>query len=283
MILRETSMKELRNKDGLTEEEFLAAYSPGDYDRPSVTVDILVFAVSKDMEHLKILLIKRKDHPFMNCWAIPGGFVNIDESSEDAAARELEEETGLTGLYLEQLRTYSNPGRDPRMRVISVSYIALVPEDQMTVIAGDDATDAKWFEITQSHDKIDHIKLVADQVLIEYKLKKETIKNGKISVTKDAIAYCFTPLSKLAFDHEIVLLDGIDRIRNKAEYTSILFNLMPEEFTLSSLQKLYETVLGKSLYKANFRRKIKELVESTGKMDDNSDTGRPSELYRLKK
>ena len=93
--------KEYRNKDGLTEKEFLERYTPGDYDRPSVTVDMLIFTI--DNNDLKLLLIKRKDHPFINQWAIPGGFVNIDESTIDAAKRELKEETNLENVYIEQL------------------------------------------------------------------------------------------------------------------------------------------------------------------------------------
>lgn len=134
---------ELRNKDGLTEKEFLERYKPGDYERPSVTVDMLLFTVdNKEQEdyrklpekELKLLLIKRKDHPYMGKWAIPGGFVDINEAVETAVYRELKEETNIDNVYMEQLYTfgdeeddkYGRKKRDPRMRVISVSHMALV-------------------------------------------------------------------------------------------------------------------------------------------------------------
>ena len=94
---------ELVDKNGLTEEEYLKNYRPGDYERPSVTVDMLIFAVDNREESIRLLLIKRKNHPFLGCWALPGGFVEMTESLRDAAARELEEETGVKGMYLEQL------------------------------------------------------------------------------------------------------------------------------------------------------------------------------------
>jgi len=168
------------NKQGLTEEEFLAAYDPNKYERPSVTVDMLIFAVSeengnkfetsksdsavgnvekckthKDCENagikygegLKLLMIKRGDHPCIGQWALPGGFVNMDENLEDAAQRELKEETNISDAYMEQLYTWGDVGRDPRTRIISVSYIAIVDSSALNVAAGDDAEDAKWFDV----------------------------------------------------------------------------------------------------------------------------------------
>ena len=117
---------ELVDKNGLTEEEYLKNYRPGDYERPSVTVDMLIFAVDNREESIRLLLIKRKNHPFLGCWALPGGFVEITESLRDAAARELEEETGVKGMYLEQLYTFGETGRDPRSRIISVAYMAVI-------------------------------------------------------------------------------------------------------------------------------------------------------------
>ena len=120
--------RELRkNKNGLTEKEFLAQYNPGHYERPSVTVDMLLFGMSKDLKGLKLLLIKRNNHPYIDCYALPGGFVDIKESAYTAACRELEEETGLKDIYMEQLYTMSQPDRDPRMRVIDIAYMTLIP------------------------------------------------------------------------------------------------------------------------------------------------------------
>ena len=149
-------MTELRDKNGLTEEEYLCAYRPGDYEKPSVAVDMVIFtAMAEENENyrklpekeLKILLIKRGGHPYLGSWALPGGFVEPDETTEQAAARELEEETGIKDIYLEQLYTFSDPGRDPRTWVMSCSYIALVDSSKLDVKAGDDADRAEWFSI----------------------------------------------------------------------------------------------------------------------------------------
>ena len=121
----------LRDKEGLTEEQFLASYRPGDYERPSVAADMVIFTVTDAEEEnyrklakkeLRILLIRRGGHPYLGCWALPGGFVRPTETTEQAAARELREETGVSEVYLEQLYTFSKPDRDPRTRVMSCSY-----------------------------------------------------------------------------------------------------------------------------------------------------------------
>ena len=136
---------EKRNDRGQTEAEFLRDYDPGSYDRPSVTVDLLVMGVDETYENLKILLIRRKDHPYIDCWALPGGFVKSDESGYQAAGRELREETGLEGIYLEQIYTFTQPKRDPRMRVIDIAYLALIPV--VPAKAGEEASDARWFNV----------------------------------------------------------------------------------------------------------------------------------------
>ena len=131
---------EKRNSRGQTEKEFLREYDPDRYPKPSVTVDLLVMGIDSGYDNLKILLIKRLDHPFIDSWALPGGFIHMDESAYQAAGRELEEETGLKGIYLEQIYTFTQPKRDPRMRVIDIAYLALIPV--VPVRAGDDAKEA---------------------------------------------------------------------------------------------------------------------------------------------
>ena len=119
-------------------------YDPDQYDRPSVTVDVVIFTLRQ--QNLQVLLIRRKHPPFADYWAIPGGFMQMDESLESAALRELEEETGVHDVYIEQLYTFGNPDRDPRTRVITVAYFALVPETALSPLhAGDDDADAKWW------------------------------------------------------------------------------------------------------------------------------------------
>lgn len=119
--MRKNEEGKLVDENGLTEEEFLSQYQPRDYERPSVTVDMLIFAVDKSGENKRLLLIKRKNHPYLGCWALPGGFVEMKESLREAAARELEEETGVKGMRLEQLYTFGEVERDPRTRIISVA------------------------------------------------------------------------------------------------------------------------------------------------------------------
>lgn len=270
-------MREIRNEQGLTEAEFLQQYSPGDYERPSVTVDMLVFAVNETLDALKILLIRRKNHPYIHCWALPGGFVEMDESLEEAARRELEEETGLQDIYMEQLYTFGEPGRDPRSRIISTAYMALIQENTVAVTAGDDAADACWFTIRQTEQEVE---LHGDNgEVLRYQVKRIPLFIGGVSSIQETAFK--QEDSGIAFDHEKAIQMGLSRLRNKAEYTNILFGLMPEEFTLPELQKLYETVLGKSLYKANFRKKISCYVEATGTKKVQEGVKRSPELYRF--
>jgi len=180
------------------------------YPHPAVTVDGVVFGY--DEADLKVLLIQRGEGPHRGKWALPGGFVNMDESLEAAARRELEEETGVTRLYLEQLYTFGEPKRDPRERVISVAYYALVKLADHAVRAASDARNVAWFP-------------VAD-------------------------------LPNLAFDHEEILEVALRRLKGKIRYEPVGFELLPEKFPLSDLQRLYETILEQPLDKRNFRKKI---------------------------
>ena len=181
-----------------------------EYPRPSVAVDCVTFGL--DEGDLKVLLIERKHDPFAGSWALPGGFVEMNEDLETAARRELEEETHVRLSYLEQLHTYGAPERDPRGRVISVAYFALVKLVDHNVMADSDAKNAKWF--------------------------------------------CVNKLPKLAFDHRKIVTMARVRLEGKVRYQPIGFDLLPKKFTLSQLQKLYETILDRKLDKRNFRRKI---------------------------
>jgi 8-oxo-dGTP diphosphatase len=206
--------------------------------RPSLTVDVAIFSLRQNALHL--LLIRRAAPPFKGKWAIPGGFVEPDESLEAAARRELEEETGLRDVYIEQLYTFGDPKRDPRGRVVTVAHFALVP-DGVTGHAGDDAAETAWFPI-------------------------------------DA-------LPDLAFDHADIIGYALQRLRYKLEYTSVGFELLPNEFTLTDLQTAYEIVLGETLDKRNFRRRILEagILAETSKYREGEGQGRPARLYRYKK
>lgn len=181
-----------------------------EHPRPSLTVDCVVFGL--DEEDLKVLLIERDLPPFQGCWALPGGFVRIDETLEEAARRELEEETGVSRVYLEQLYSFGDLDRDPRERVVSVAYYALVKLSDHRVQAATDARSAAWFAVSDP--------------------------------------------PTLAFDHARILTTALERLKGKVRYQPIGFELLPPKFTLSQLQRLYETVLETSLDKRNFRKKI---------------------------
>lgn len=147
-----------RNAKGETLEDFLAVYNPKKYDCPSNTVDMIILRSEepwrKAEQPLKLLMIRRKNHPSIGFWALPGGFVELREDLATAAARELEEETGVTGAPLIQLRTWGEPDRDPRWRVITTAYLALV-EGEWKAEAGDDAADAAWFDVSLKEESAD--------------------------------------------------------------------------------------------------------------------------------
>ena len=214
-----------------------ANYDPNEFDRPSVTVDVVIFSLIED--ELKVLLIKRRAAPFADAWAIPGSFVKIDESLEEAAVRALADETGVEDVYTEQLYTFGTPDRDPRTRVITIAYFALVPYDAIRPHAGRQTHKTGWFSIAQ--------------------------------------------LPPLAFDHTEIVEYAYTRLRYKLEYTSVGFQLLPDVFTLTELQKAYEIILGEKLDKRNFRRKIlsAEILEETGEKQKEGE-GRPAMLYRYR-
>lgn len=283
-----------------TEQEFLQAYNPQKYEKPSVTVDILLFTVTEQergnyrklpAKELKLLMIKRGKHPFKGSWALPGGFVQMDESLEEAASRELKEETSIDNVYMEQLYTWSDVKRDPRMRVISTSYISLVDRKSFTVKADDDADDAKWFTVKCKQYEERRTSLIDGYRLEKlYNLTLSAEDEMKVSAVirkvkevqgKDCKNYYEILSSEgIAFDHAKIIAYAIDRLRTKIEYTDIAFNLMPERFTLTELQQVYEIILDTELLKANFRRKISHMVIETNEYT--KDAGhRPSKLFRF--
>jgi 8-oxo-dGTP diphosphatase len=193
-------------------------YDVTKYERPSVTVDAVIFSVVEG--ELKVLLIKRKNWPFEGMWAIPGGFVEIDEPLEDAAARELYEETGIGGVHLEQFYTFGQPDRDPRTRVISVAYLALVDAGQLQPRAADDAADVGWFSV---HDPLpvplafDHADILK-RALQRLRHKLESTALGRLFMPEE-----FT-LSELRRAYERILNEKLDgrRFRGRILAADIL-------------------------------------------------------------
>ncbi len=208
------------------------------YPHPAVTTDVVLFTIHA--ERLLALLIRRAHHPYRGQWAFPGGFLDIDEDLETCARRELCEETGLSGPYLEQLCTVGTPGRDPRGRTVSVVYFGLVPYEAARPAAGSDAEAVQWFP-------------VADP-------------------------------PALAFDHDRILDTARTRLAGKLGYSSIALGLMPEKFTLSELQSVYEIVLGRALDKRNFRKHIRATgcIEASAEWQAGA-RRRPGRLYRARK
>ena len=207
-----------------------------EYPHPAVTTDIVIFTIRQD--ELKVLLIKRALAPFQGEWALPGGFIDLDESLEKGARRELEEETGVSGVYLEQLYTFGQPDRDPRERVITVAYYALIPSDKIEIRAATDAEGVSWFGMEE--------------------------------------------IPELAFDHEQILQAAHKRLAAKLDYSTIAFQFMPKAFTLTELQQVYELILGESVDKRNFRKRILSLnlIKETGK-ERKAGAHRPAKLYRV--
>ena len=204
-----------------SEREFLAGYDPAAYPSVAVTVDVVALTIRDG--RLCVLLVERGQHPFAGRRALPGGFVRA-ETLDAAALRELGEETGLrpSEVHLEQLKTYGDPGRDPRMRVISVAYLAFAPQ-LPDPRSGSDAAGADWVPVEQA--------------------------------------------AGLAFDHDVVLADGLERARSKLEYTPLATAFVGSEFTIAELRQVYAAVWGEELHAGNFHRKVLSVpgfVESTG-------------------
>lgn len=271
-------------KEYKTEKEFLENYDASKFEKLSATTDILIFSVASSKQenyrklnnkHFSVLLVKRNRYPFKDMWCLPGGFIGVDETSEEAAKRVLERETNLHNIYLEQLYTFDDINRDPRMRIISISYVALVDKNRL-----DDTLyeNASWFnmDVQETEEKI-IVNLDNGEESFDIEVKK-TLKEH----TTDRYKYTIAKNDRIAFDHPLTIVSGISRIKNKLEYTDIAFNLMPEYFTLGELQQVYEVILGKKLLDPAFRRIIASKVEATDKT--RVDGGhRPSKLFKYKK
>lgn len=212
------------------------------YPRPALTVDCVIFGFDPPSGggagELKVLLIQRDLEPFAGKWALPGGFVNMDETIDNAARRELEEEAGVRDVYLEQLYTFGTVDRDPRERVVSVAYYALVKLEEHPPKASSDARNAAWFAVSD--------------------------------------------LPSLAFDHAEIVATAVGRLKGKVRYQPIGFELLPEKFTLTQLQQLYEAVLERELDKRNFRKKIlgMDLLIETDEVEQDV-AHRAARLYRF--
>ena len=219
-----------------------------EYPPLGVAVDIVLLTVLDGL--LKVLLTFRDTPPFANSWSLPGGFVGPSESADDAALRELKAKAGVSEVFLEQLYTFSDPARDPRSRVVSVAYYALVSSDKGHGSGGSRA--ARWFDIGADSSN----KLWVD-----------------------------TPDTKLnlAFDHSRILMIALSRIRGKLEYAPIGFQLLPNAFTLTELQQVFEAVLGEKIDKRNFRAKVQRSGQVKALDEFRTGSHRPARLYTFER
>lgn len=262
------------------ERQFVEWYKKeeeGKYEKPSVTADIAVFSVfdkeglegqTKHKKQLKLLLIQRGNHPCKGMYALPGGFVDKNETMDEAAMRELKEETGIDCGFLEQLRTFSEPGRDPRGWTITGSYVALIDASQYKIQAGDDAKEAVWFDVSMKKDEIGNwdLQLTHGDTLLHAVLEDTAKLNREVWPKLRLIQS-----EHIAFDHGLMIAYSVLSLREWISRTGIAFRLLPEQFTMIQLQQVYEAVLEKSLEVAELQTKLKNIVEDMGEIVEQTD------------
>lgn len=237
-----------RRRHAQTEREFLASYDAAAFERPSVAVDVVLLSAFEGQ--LCTLAPRRAEHPFRGRAALPGGFVGLRESLDEAARRVLREKTGIGRVFLEQLYTFGAPRRDPRTRVISVAYYALVPRDRLPASESDGLA------------------------TIRVPWKGEA--GGPVELWVDGGE------RRLAFDHAEILGMAVQRLRGKLDYSPVGFQLLPETFTLLELQRVHETILQQPLNKDSFRRRMLASGQLAATGEAQRGVGhRPAELYRF--
>jgi 8-oxo-dGTP diphosphatase len=250
---------------------------------PDKVLQILLVNKKKD------LLVTKENESQQRKWSLPGGFVNYEESIDEAAVRELKEETNLENVYMEQLYTWGRVYPNLRRRVISTSYMALVDREKFTVKSGEDAEEVRWFNVfskvigtnksptTNGYilEKTFEIIVKNDEITIKDHVVVKTTVEGHISKTENTYV---ENKDGLAFDHAKVIQYALDRMKNKVMYTDIAFSLMPELFTLTELQKVYEVLYRRELADAYFRKKVKRMLTKTTLLSEGK-RFRPSKLY----
>ncbi|MBQ4329246.1 MAG: NUDIX domain-containing protein [Lentisphaeria bacterium] len=262
------------------EEKFLAAYSIEKYPRPSVVTDIVAMTIrtydagnyrSPEKRSLSVLLIRRGEHPYMNRWALPGGFLRQGEAVEHCAQRELFEETGLNTNALYPLGCFSSPGRDPRGWIISNAFLSIVGKEDLTLMSGDDAMDARWFDLSFRED---------GNLLILTFRNGELKLEAELKVTQNVFGqFSFEVLSSdLAFDHAKIIASALKGLQTSYGLRSLAFAFLPAEFTINELQNIHELLTGKEILAANFRRKMLPYLSATKRMRQ-GEGHRPAQIY----
>lgn len=295
LVSEEEAMDQMMNKD---EKDYLASYHQNDYERPSLAADTVIFTISNEeasdirrlsRKNLSILLIKRGEHPYKDLWALPGGFVRKGETLEDTAYRELQEEAGVADICLSQLHTFSEPNRDPRGWIMSCAYMALAEEDKFHLKAGTDASEADWFHINyklldtyvedQENEKVAKNVYKLTLTCKETNLYAIIEKNNYFTKKGLRTKYVIKESNGIAFDHSEIIAFAIEYLRKNLDESMLAFELLPDRFTLTDLQHVYETILDEELLTANFRRKIAEYVSETNDRVEGAGH-RPSKLFK---
>jgi 8-oxo-dGTP diphosphatase len=247
------SQPKKRRRPESEEERFLAAYDSAEFPHPSVAVDVVLLTAAESSLHT--VLLRRDGHPHRGKWALPGGFVGMRESLEEAVDRVLAAKAGIEGVFTEQLFTFGAPDRDPRTRVISVAYYALVDHGRLTAACPGNG----------------------DVRVARLDVPWPGLEGGGVLATdRDGASL------SLAFDHDVILGTTVKRLRGKLDYAPIGFELLPQRFTLRQLQAVHEAVLGRTVNKDSFRRRMlaSGLVVATGKREEGV-LHRPAELFRF--
>ena len=272
------------------DEKFLALYSDSEYEKPSVTVDSVIFRIKSiandnyrklPEKKLQVFLSKRQFSPFKDCYGIVGTFIDLKHELTETMKLCVKNKVNLDNYYFEQLFTFGDKSRDPRTRVLSVSYLLLTSHNEQ--LENGDWFDVELNEVKSKLTSKENGYTISKTFSLKLSNENEKLENI-IEITNakqdlEEIKTLNIVKNSLAFDHISIIYYALERLKNKLEYTDIIFNLLPKEFTLTELKQCYELILNEHLLDANFRRKIAKMVVPINKFD-NAKGHRTSQLYK---